>query len=236
MKINTLTLISALLLALGLLIGCGDVAETSTDVKNASSAVSVVQQYAQEQEKVLVEEEKQGDASSSNRVQSEVQKQENTNQNTSSQTAIQAMPPEYVPPCFTSMEGFHTWLQDGGGDDEKRSELLSCAKNSPTFSLTSYYRPKMLDGKDGLQLSEIAAYSTGIHYYYGYEKNKENLVLDINVSIHKAYLDRFAEDMQDCYNQINHPDGRVFDKYGEAVVNGITYQYYHYPKNDSTTV
>ena len=127
-------------------------------------------------------------------------------------------------------------MQNGGMEEEKRANLLNNVKNSTTFSTTSYCRPKLGDGNDEFVLTEIEAYPYSVIYRYGFAKNKNVRGLAITIYVDSAYMASIEEAMKECYSLIDNLNDRVYDKYGSTVVNGITYQYYHYPKNDSATI
>lgn len=252
MKMKRFMVALAFLLALSLLSGCSEVVETPTNVNSP-----VIQQQAEGKEISEVSEPNQQDqgeeAGSENEQPVENKKEENqTSKDVEKETVgfkpqenaetqenkdrTNAMATEYVPPNFDSIEGFHSWIQNGGVEDEKRIELLSYAKNSSTVSQTSYYRPQMGNGKEGLKLVKIDAYSTELVYRYALEKNVEQVVLNIYVGVHQGRIDGFSKKMKENYELIDSPDTRMYDKYGSSAIKGIEYYHYHYPANDSTTI
>lgn len=126
-------------------------------------------------------------------------------------------------------------MQNGGLEEDVRSQLLVNVKDSTTYSTTTYSSPKLGDGNKIFALSEIKAYPYGVFYNYIFA-NTTQKSLTIWFYVDPAYM-RFARiNMEDSYREIGQPDKRVYDLYGETKINEITYYYYHYPKNDSTTI
>lgn len=250
---KTLTMILAFLVALGMLTGCSEEVETPTNVNSpviqqqvkgeeTSGLSESVQQDQEEQSESVKEqpvENKQEEKTASKEEKKEVVVSEvkETNKEAGSNDNIEhGDEPAYIPPSFTSMEGFRSWMQNGGMEEEKRANLLNSVKNSTTFSTTSYCRPKLGDGNDEFVLTEIEAYPYSVIYRYGFAKNKNVRGLQITTYVDPVYMKNIEEAMQETYDEIEQPDIRVFDQYGSHQVKGITYYYYHFPKNNGTLV
>lgn len=252
MKMKRFMVALAFLLALSMLAGCGEIVETPTNVNSP-----VIQQQAEGEEGSDLSESAQqdkGEQFEQENVQSVENKKEESNfskeekkesvvSKLQANDSIQenkeknnAMPQEYIPPSFDTIEGFHSWMKNGGVEDEKREELLANAKNSLTVSHTAYYQPKMRNGKEGLKLTKVDAYSSELVYRYALEKNIEKNILNIYVGILQGRMDSFSKKMEENYKLLDSSDNRVYDKYGSSTIKGIVYYYYHYPANDSTTI
>ncbi len=235
--------------------GCGEETFTPTDVdsKITQTAGDATQENQEKTspETTLSDEDaqKDGEDNGSLRETSAVKSEKQGNQTTvvenNSETDqssgknngdTQASPSAYIPPSFTSVAGFKSWLQSGGIEEEKRADLLNSVKNSSTFSATAYCQPKIGDGNQMFQISKIDAYPYSVIYRYSFVKNSAVTGLKITTYVDANYMTGIANIMEDTYAEIDSPETRVFDKYGFATVNGITYYYYHYPANDSTTI
>ncbi len=244
MKKNILGIFVPILLVGAMLVGCSEAPESPTDVNSLATqqtggAESLVASQPDSQEKP--HEENKTPAVQSTPVQTtsqETGKEESTVSNNKENTNAQPQgdEPWSPPPGFTSVEGFHSWLETGGIEDEKRADLLNNVKNSTTYSATAYCRPKLGNGNELFTLSNIEAYSYMVTYHYRFAKNLDLIGLEIMLYIDPVYMDHVAQTMKKRYEQIDDLENRKFDKYGETVVSGITYQYYHYPSNDSTTI
>ncbi len=239
MKKNILGMVLSLLLVATMLAGCGDVSETPTDANSPATQQTggaeslVASQPTQEENKTPAVQSTPAPTTSK-----ETGKEESTVSNNKENTNDQPQgdEPWSPPPGFTSVEGFHSWLQTGGVEEEKRADLLGNVKNSTTYSATAYCRPKLGNGNEWFTLSEIRAYPYSVVYEYSFFKKPKERGLKITTYIDPIYMADGARSMKERYDLINNPEERVFDKYGSATVNQITYYYYHYPANDSTTI
>ncbi len=251
MKRNTIFLL-ILCFVISLFTACGEAKETPTDVTN-SSENSTIQQPQTQGESSQPTKETTGDVQKENQEQDGIpsQPEESAPQSPQEENQEEVTVPEtqgngnndvqgdlnpYIPPEFTSVEGFHSWLQNGGVEEEKREDLLNSITNSTTYSDTSYCRPKLANGNQEFVLTTIEAYPYSVIYRYGFVKNLSLEMLTITTCIDPIYMKDVSENMQECFDLIDDPEKRVFDEYGSTALNEITYYYYHYPKSDRTTI
>ena len=266
MKIKWIAILLVMVLVSGMLAGCTEETPfTPTDAKDAV-AFEQEQQEKQQQESTVSQSEKEIDkeqkedepvssatekepekqtaATSSKAEQVSNNKQEKEDSQTVSSTApagnsgngTAADAMEEIPPSFTSVAGYHSWLQNGGIEEDVRAELLSNVDKLTTYTSTRYTRPKLGDGNQMFTLSEIVTPSYGaIYWYVASNANKSDVKLKISIYTDPLSEGFLQDEMEKRYAQINSVD-RVFDQYGEATVNGITYYYYHSSKKDVTII
>ncbi len=145
----------------------------------------------------------------------------------------------YTPPSFATVKAFHNWLQNGGTREAERNTLLSLAKNSPTVTLTSYYRPQLRNGKNNWQLTNINVNRSWLYYNYTLTVHKEKTNLGIYIGVSEGRINELSYERQLCYELSNGPVENwtpAFDRYGSATVKGVEYTCYYFPDDKVTSV
>ncbi len=148
---------------------------------------------------------------------------------------------EASPPfCLADSKSFHSWLQNGGDEEHVRENILNFfAEGSPTLSDSFYYRPKLGDGKNGWQLTNINVYYEELYYNYTMIIGETKTNLGIYIGIDNDRIDCYEDEMQWCSQLTNGPVENYypsFDVYGSATVKGVEYNCYHFPKSGVTSI